>query len=48
LEVRRNPVPDASQRSGFRYADVQTLQPTDYATPLAAPKARIAVSDLLS
>jgi Uma2 family endonuclease len=47
LEIRRNPVPDATQRSGFRYADVQILLPTDHATPLAAPKARVAVADLL-
>src|SRR5690349_7458384 len=43
LEIRRNPVQDSSQRYGFRYADVQTLAPTDHATPLAAPQARIAV-----
>ena len=47
LEVRRNPVTDAAQPFGFRYADVTTLGPADFATPLAAPQARIAVLDLL-
>jgi Uma2 family endonuclease len=47
LEIRRRPVRDRGQLYGFRYADVQTLLPTDYATPLAAPQARVAVADLL-
>jgi Uma2 family endonuclease len=47
LEVYRNPAPDSSQRYGFGYADLNVLTPTDHATPLAAPQARIAVADLL-
>jgi len=47
LEVRRNPVPDSSQRYGFGYRDVMILSPTDHAAPLAVPQARIAVADLL-
>ncbi len=47
LEVCRNPVSDPDQPYGFRYADVAILEPTDYVVPLAAPQARILVSDLL-
>ena len=47
LEIRRNPIPDATQRYGFRYADLTILDPTDMATPLAAPQANILVADLL-
>jgi Uma2 family endonuclease len=47
LEVRRDPVPDSSQRYGYGYAQLTTLQPSDVATPLVAPSARIAVADLL-
>lgn len=47
LEVYRNPVADNSQPFGSRYADEVILQPTDHATPLAAPQARVPVADLL-
>lgn len=47
LEVHRNPVPDRRQPFRFGYADVTALALTDFATPLAAPQARIAVADLL-
>jgi Uma2 family endonuclease len=47
LEVRRRPVRDRTQVFRHRYADVQALLPGNHATPLAAPKARVAVSDLL-
>jgi len=47
LEVRRDPRPDATQDFGFGYATLTTLTSTDFATPLAAPAARIAVADLL-
>ncbi len=47
VEVRRRPVPDAGQRYGFRYADVQPLLPGEFAVPLAAPNASINVADLL-
>ena len=47
LEVRRNPVPDVSQHYGWRYQDVLLLGPPDRIAPLAAPKKRVAVADLL-
>jgi Uma2 family endonuclease len=47
LEVRRSPVPDAGQRYGWRYHDVLLLGPKDRIAPLAAPKKRVAVADLL-
>ena len=47
LEVRRNPVPDVSERYGWRYQDVLLLAPPDRIAPLAAPKKHIAVADLL-
>lgn len=47
LEVYRDPVPDSGQRFGFGYDNVTALAATDYVTPLAAPKERIAVADML-
>lgn len=47
LEVRRDPRPDAMQDFGSGYATLTTLTATDFATPLAAPTACIAVADLL-
>ena len=47
LEVRRDPRADATQDFGFGYASLATLTATDFATPLAAPGARIPVADLL-
>jgi hypothetical protein len=47
LEIRRGPVADNTQDYGFRYADEMILLENESATPLAAPGARIAVSDLL-
>jgi Uma2 family endonuclease len=47
LEVRRDPRPDATQDFGFGYTTLTTLTATDFATPLAAPNARIPVADLL-
>jgi Uma2 family endonuclease len=47
LEIRRVPVADNTQDYGFRYADEMILLENESATPLAAPGARIAVSDLL-
>jgi Uma2 family endonuclease len=47
LEVRRDPRPDATQDFGFGYASLTTLTAVDFATPLAAPNARISVADLL-
>jgi Uma2 family endonuclease len=47
LEVYRNPVPDATRPFGFGYADRTILDPGDVVSPLAAPQATVAVSDLL-
>jgi Uma2 family endonuclease len=47
LEIHRNPVPDASRKGRYRYADVTVVPADGRATPLAAPQARIAVADLL-
>jgi len=47
LEVHRRPEPDGQRPFGHRFADVQTLGPTDNACPLAAPQAKVAVADLL-
>jgi Uma2 family endonuclease len=47
LEIRRNPITDPSQIYGARYGDETVLFATDFATPLAAPQARIQVADLL-
>ena len=47
LEVYRDPVADASQPFGFRYASRTDLVPQDQASPLAAPQAQILVADLL-
>jgi Uma2 family endonuclease len=47
LEVHRNPVPDASRKGRYRYADVTVVPADGHATPLAAPGAVIAVADLL-
>lgn len=47
LEVRRDPVPDTSQRYGYGYASLAVLGESDSIVPLAAPNVRIAVTDLL-
>ena len=47
LEVYRDPVIDADTPYGWRYASPAILGPGGHVTPLAAPSARIAVSDLL-
>lgn len=47
LEVRRRPVRDPRARFTHRYADVAVLTPDDSIAPLAAPKSRIKVADLL-
>jgi Uma2 family endonuclease len=47
LEVYRDPVADASQPYGFRYASRIILDPGDVVTALAATGAGIAVADLL-
>jgi len=47
LEVYRTPIADAAARFGWRYASTEVLAPGSSAAPLAAPAARIPVSDLL-
>lgn len=46
LEIRRSPGPAVAGR-GFVFADTQFLSLADFAAPLAMPKARINVADLL-
>ena len=47
LEVRRKPVQDAAQPFGWRYAEAAVLDAAQRVSPLALPKAKIAVADLL-
>lgn len=47
LEVRRDPVSSSSAQGGGKYRSVRLLGPGDSVPPLAAPAARIRVSDLL-
>ena len=47
LEVYRQPVRAASARYGWKYRSVRLLKAGATASPLAAPDARVAVSDLL-
>jgi Uma2 family endonuclease len=47
LEVHRDPVPDATQPSGHRYAAVATLSPADAVTPAALPGVAVPVAALL-
>jgi Uma2 family endonuclease len=47
LEVYRDPAPDAAAPFGWRYASVEHLAEDATVAPLAAPEARVRVSDLL-
>jgi Uma2 family endonuclease len=47
LEAHRRPQTDANAEFGFSYAEVLIFEETDSVTPLSAPKAIIAVADLL-
>jgi hypothetical protein len=47
LEVHRSPQPDPIHKDRFRYAEVTIVPADGFATPLAAPGARVAVADLL-
>jgi Uma2 family endonuclease len=47
LEVYRQPAADTSAPYGWRYASIQTLGSESSIAPLAAPGARVRVSDLL-
>jgi Uma2 family endonuclease len=47
LEVYRQPTPDAKAVYGFAYQDRRVLEAKDRIAPLARPKARVRVADLL-
>src|SRR5213593_3516139 len=47
LEVYRRPVPDPSSPFGWRYASKEVLSAASFVALLAAPGARVLVSDLL-
>ena len=47
LEVYRDPTPDAAAPFGWRYASALALGRGETVSPLAAPNARIPISDLL-
>ncbi|HEV8641442.1 MAG TPA: Uma2 family endonuclease [Methylomirabilota bacterium] len=47
LEVYRQPVPEPSRRFGWKYASVRLFKRNAVVSPLAAPRARIRVADLL-
>lgn len=47
LEVRRRPLRSSSWPHGWRYGSVTLLWAGDVVSPLAAPRARIRVADLL-
>ena len=47
LEVYRQPVRSARSRHGWRYGVVERLGATGAISPLAAPRARVRVADLL-
>jgi Uma2 family endonuclease len=48
LEVRRDPVADATQAYGHGYAALTELTPPAADSPLAAPAVRLAVADLIA
>jgi Uma2 family endonuclease len=47
LEVYRQPVGASSRRSGWKYRSVRLLKRNAVVSPLAAPRARVRVSNLL-
>lgn len=47
LEVYRSPVVDKARRFGHRYSEIMTLRAGDFVCPMAAPRKKIAVADLL-
>lgn len=47
IEVRRKPVRDTEARSHWRYDDVQTFVAGQSIAPLAFPRKKIKVADLL-
>ncbi len=47
VEVYREPVADAREPFGYRYASVVVLRPGGSINPVAAPQASVAIADLL-
>ena len=47
LEVYREPVKSAGARYGWSYHSARTFKPSATVSPLAAPKSRVRVADLL-
>jgi len=47
VEVRRRPVKDANAQFGYSYAETEIFKRGDTVKPLAAPKSRVAITDLL-
>jgi len=47
LEVSRDPIADPASPHGWRYGSVTTLRVGDIVIPLAAPRSRVAVADLI-
>jgi Uma2 family endonuclease len=47
IEIHRNPLSDASQPHGFRYADVRVLKSGESIAPLAKTQSLVAAADLL-
>jgi Uma2 family endonuclease len=47
LEIRRDPIPDAGEQYGYRFATELILKAGDSAAPLAVPQASVAVAELL-
>jgi len=47
LEVHRDPAPSAEAPYGWRFSNRQRLDAADAVSPLAAPRARISVAELL-
>jgi Uma2 family endonuclease len=47
LEIYRDPAPDAAAAFGWRYGTTAAFGPHEHVSPLAAPDARISITDLL-
>jgi Uma2 family endonuclease len=47
IEEHREPEAAPETAAGWRYAEIRSLRPAGIVSPLAAPRARIPVADLL-
>jgi len=47
LEIRRSPVADSRKEFGHDYADLSVYRPAEMISPLAKPRSKIKVADLL-